>query len=136
MHGPRLAMVDAAQRATGAGSHPNRIFGGSYFNMTNAISSSIANFAATASATSSASTGSGTTPEKTGVDDLANQQTFLKLLVAQMQNQNPLSPSDPMQFVSQLAQFSSLEQTIAMRSRLDDIYGALGPASKTATPAT
>ena len=68
-----------------------------------------------------------------GVDDLANQNTFLKLLVAQMQNQNPLSPSDPMQFVSQLAQFSNLEQTIAMRTRLDDIYSALAP-TKTATP--
>jgi flagellar basal-body rod modification protein FlgD len=96
-------------------------------------SSSLGNFAASASAASD--TGSGKTEEKSGVDDLANQQTFLKLLVAQMQNQNPLSPSDPMEFVSQLAQFSSLEQTIAMRSRLDDIYGALGAAPKTATPA-
>jgi flagellar basal-body rod modification protein FlgD len=60
-----------------------------------------------------------------GVENLANRDMFLKLLVAQMQNQNPLSPSDPMQFVSQLAEFSSLEQTIGMRSRLDDIYGAL-----------
>ena len=101
--------------------------------MTNTIASSLGNFAASASA--AAETGAAKPPAASGVDDLANQQTFLKLLVAQMQNQNPLSPSDPMQFVSQLAQFSSLEQTIAMRARLDDIYGALDAAPRTAKPA-
>ena len=61
-------------------------------------------------------------------DELVSSNMFLKLLVAQLQNQNPLNPSDPMQFVTQLAQFSSLEQTIAMKTRLDDIYGALTAA--------
>jgi flagellar hook assembly protein FlgD len=67
-----------------------------------------------------------------GVEELANRDMFLKLLVAQMQNQNPLSPSDPIQFVSQLAQFSNLEQTMAMRGRLDDIYGVLNTPPATA----
>jgi flagellar hook assembly protein FlgD len=57
--------------------------------------------------------------------DLANQEVFLRLLVAQMQNQNPLSPADPIQFVTQLTQFSSLEQTIQIRQRLDAIYDAM-----------
>jgi len=35
---------------------------------------------------------------------------FLKLLVAQLQNQDPMNPSDPTQFTAQLAQFSQLEQ--------------------------
>jgi flagellar basal-body rod modification protein FlgD len=35
---------------------------------------------------------------------------FLKLLIAQMKNQDPLNPMDGMQFASQLAQFSSVEQ--------------------------
>ena len=48
--------------------------------------------------------------------NLANTDTFLKLLVAQIQNQDPLNPSDSMQFVSQLAQFSQLEQTIGIRA--------------------
>jgi flagellar basal-body rod modification protein FlgD len=39
-----------------------------------------------------------------------DKSAFLKLLVTQMQSQDPLSPSDSTQYVSQMAQFSSLEQ--------------------------
>ncbi len=35
---------------------------------------------------------------------------FLQLLVAQLQNQSPLNPMDPTQFVGQLAQFSELSE--------------------------
>ena len=52
---------------------------------------------------------------------LANEQTFLQLLVAQIQNQNPLNPTDSIQFVTQLAQFSQLEQTLAVRQDTDGI---------------
>ncbi len=48
-------------------------------------------------------------------------QTFLRLLVTQIQNQDPLNPQDPTEFVSQLAEFSSLEQLIEMRKSLDAI---------------
>ena len=48
-------------------------------------------------------------------DPLANEQTFLKLLVSQLQNQNPLSPTDSTQFVSQLTSYSQLEQLIGIR---------------------
>ncbi len=36
---------------------------------------------------------------------------FLKLLVAQIKNQDPLNPADGVQFLTQLAQFTQLEQT-------------------------
>jgi flagellar basal-body rod modification protein FlgD len=48
-----------------------------------------------------------------------NEQMFLQLLVAQLQNQDPLNPTDGTQFVSELAQFSELEQVIAIRSDIE-----------------
>ena len=60
--------------------------------------------------TSSSSKASSTAP---------SQQMFLQLLVAQIKNQDPTSPSDPAQFVAQLAQFSQLEQVIAIRQDAD-----------------
>ncbi len=46
-------------------------------------------------------------------------QTFLKLLTAQMRNQDPLEPLDATQFVAQLASFSSVEQQIETNAKLD-----------------
>ena len=43
---------------------------------------------------------------------------FLKLLVTQLKEQNPLDPQDGTQFVTQLAQFSSLEELVNIRSLL------------------
>jgi len=44
-----------------------------------------------------------------GTTDLG-KDSFLKLLVCQMQNQDPMNPSNDTEFVAQLAQFSQLEQ--------------------------
>lgn len=49
------------------------------------------------------------------------QDTFLKLLVEQLKNQDPLSPQDSAQFVAQLAQFNSLEQLISINTRLGQL---------------
>jgi flagellar basal-body rod modification protein FlgD len=47
-----------------------------------------------------------------GSSPLASETTFLKLLVSQLQNQDPLNPMDSTQFVSQLTSYSQLEQLI------------------------
>jgi flagellar basal-body rod modification protein FlgD len=72
------------------------------------------------------------------LDPLASEQTFLRLLVAQLQNQDPLQPQDGQQFVAQLAQFSSLEQQVQMRTDLDSIKTVLTapPAQSSGTPGT
>lgn len=54
-------------------------------------------------------------------DAIANKDVFLKLLVSQIKNQDPLNPMDSMNFVSQLAQFSQLEAILGMRSDLQAI---------------
>lgn len=53
-------------------------------------------------------------------------ETFLKLLTAQMRNQDPLEPLDSTAFVAQLASFSSVEQQIGTNTRLDALAAAIG----------
>jgi flagellar basal-body rod modification protein FlgD len=53
--------------------------------------------------------GSGDTISRTDPGGSMGNDTFLKLLVAQMKYQDPLQPTDSAQMMSQLAQFSSVE---------------------------
>jgi flagellar basal-body rod modification protein FlgD len=66
-------------------------------------------------------TGANGTAAAPATGALAQKETFLKLLVAQIRNQDPASPADGIEFVSQLAQFSQLEQIIEIRSQLEAI---------------
>lgn len=50
---------------------------------------------------------------------LEMKETFLTLLVAQIKNQNPLNPADGTEFLSQLAQFTQVEQLISIRQELE-----------------
>jgi flagellar basal-body rod modification protein FlgD len=54
-----------------------------------------------------------------GNDKALGRDAFLKLLVAQLKNQDPLKPQDNAEFVAELAQFSNLEQTMGINDRLD-----------------
>ena len=47
-----------------------------------------------------------------------DQDDFLRLVVAQMVNQDPLKPQADTQFIAQLAQFTVLEQTKSMQAEL------------------
>ncbi len=48
-------------------------------------------------------------------------QSFLKLLVAEMKHQDPTNPMDATQYVSQLAAFSQVEQSVQINSKLENI---------------
>lgn len=53
-----------------------------------------------------------------------DQEQFLQLLVAQLKNQDPLSPMESQEFASQMAQFASLERLHSIDSRLGDALNA------------
>lgn len=55
-----------------------------------------------------------TTPASSRSNPLADESTFLTLLVSQLKNQDPLNPTDSTQFVSQLTAYSQLEQLIGI----------------------
>jgi len=99
------------------------------------ISSALASISAPA-------TGSAATP---GAPDpntnMVSEQTFLKLLVTQIKNQDPMNPADSTQFVTQLAQFSELEQMINVNTNLQTLQqdvksGQNGSGSTPGTTAT
>ena len=60
------------------------------------------------------------TSEATSASDF---QSFLRLLTAQLRNQDPLSPLDSTQFVEQLASFSAVEQQIETNNHLEALAG-------------
>jgi len=75
----------------------------------------------TGSSTAAAST-SAVSPASIGEDF----DTFLRLLTAQIKNQDPLAPLDSTQFVEQLATFSSLEQQVETNNTLGSIASMIG----------
>lgn len=58
-----------------------------------------------------------------------NYDTFLVLLTAQLQNQDPLAPMDSTQFTQQLVQFSQVEQQIRTNEQLEGLVGQYQAAS-------
>jgi flagellar basal-body rod modification protein FlgD len=70
-----------------------------------------------ASQTTASTTASGSTN--------VTKNMFLQLLVAQLKNQDPLNPSDPAAFMTQLAQFQQLEQSMNSGQDITAIRGDL-----------
>ena len=52
---------------------------------------------------------------------MVDYNSFLKLLIAQMKNQDPTQPMDSTDYVAQLATFSQVEQSVQSNSKLDQI---------------
>ncbi len=91
---------------------------------TSAQQSALANANANASAAgpAAASPASGANASSSALGSLSgNFSSFLKLLMTQLQNQDPTSPLDTNQFTSQLVQYSSVEQQINTNTSLTQL---------------
>ena len=79
--------------------------------------------ASSASAAAAASTSS--------INKDLTKDTFLQLLVAQLKNQDPMNPADGVQFLTQLTQFSQLEQTMQINQQVTGIQSILAGSQST-----
>ena len=112
-------------------------------NILNAIASNVAQQSgilgsattAASSATSSSSTNTSST-DASSTDQLTNESTFLQLLVSQIQNQDPLNPTDSIQFVGQLVQFSQLEQLLSINQGVTSLAADAASSTSSTNPTT
>ncbi|MGP0075324.1 MAG: flagellar hook capping FlgD N-terminal domain-containing protein [Bryobacteraceae bacterium] len=100
--------------------------------VTNTSNNTAQALAQAASGTSGSSPSTSSTANS--VNSLTSEQTFLQLLIAQIKNQDPLNPTDSIQFVGQLVQYSELEQLMGINQGVQTLDG--GNTSKTSTQAT
>jgi flagellar basal-body rod modification protein FlgD len=78
----------------------------------------------------SSSTSSQSTDQTAQTQLTADINTFLQLMVAQVQNQDPMEPVDSTEWVAQLAQFSSVEQQVQSNSKLAEVLTELKSTSE------
>ena len=71
--------------------------------------------------TAGTTAGAASPPNSQSGTETLDYNDFLKLLLAQMQNQDPLKPMDSTEYVSQLATFSNVEQALKQNAKLDQL---------------
>ncbi len=81
-------------------------------------------------AAASASSGSGSTSGTENANGMLGQNDFLKLMIAQLQAQDPLQPANTNEYINELAQFTQVEQTtnLANANELSSAVQLIGRA--------
>lgn len=79
---------------------------------------------------------SGQPTAKNKEEAIMGKEDFLKLLVTQLKNQDPLNPDDPTEFTSQLAQFSSLEQLFSLNESMNNLVKSNANSDRLSTLST
>lgn len=65
----------------------------------------------------------------TGGSAVMGKDQFLKILITQLQNQDPMQPMQDKEFIAQMAQFSSVEQLMNISTQMTAMNQSLGTAS-------
>lgn len=65
----------------------------------------------------------------TGSEKKLGQDEFLKILITQLSNQDPMQPMQDKEFIAQMAQFTSLEQLMGISNQLTTLQQSLGMSS-------
>ncbi|MGH1418897.1 MAG: flagellar hook assembly protein FlgD [Hyphomicrobiaceae bacterium] len=66
-----------------------------------------------------------TSQQSASSQNTLDYNSFLRLLVAELQNQDPTNPTDPTQYMSQIASFSAVEQQINSNTKLDALLTSM-----------
>ncbi|HTW66636.1 MAG TPA: flagellar hook capping FlgD N-terminal domain-containing protein [Bryobacteraceae bacterium] len=100
---------------------------------TSALTNALQPLASANTGTNGASNTNGTSSSSSAnsAGSLTSEATFLKLLIAQIQNQDPLNPTDSIQFVGQLVQYSELEQLMGINQGVQTLDGSTSSTNST-----
>ena len=100
----------------------------------------MASIASSLGSSTDATSAASTTSNALTTSALGNETTFLQLLVTEIKNQDPTQPMDSTTFLTQLAQFSQLEQMAGIRQDIEtgtyDAPNTPATSSDATTPAS